>query len=445
MEPTDKSAEVETRQGGPYAWYALFVLIIAYTFSYLDRQALTLMVGPIRKTLDISDTQLSLLHGLAFAIFYTLLGLPIGRLVDGHRRTAIIAGGIVIWSVMTAFCGLAKNFTHMFLARIGVGVGEAALSPGAYSLISDYFPQRTRPIALSLYLSAVYVGSGLATIVGGAIISSMPAFDAPIIGHLEPWQAVFIAIGLPGILVALLVLSMREPKRVGKKAGLDPAIGATFRYIWVNRKTYITFIMGYALFTLMWTSATAWYPEYFKRIFGWTTSEVGTRFGLTIMIAGAAGVLLGGLLSTKLRDSGKQDSSILTAMVAVLIAFPAGLISCSLGSAWATLVAVFAFQFGCAMPFGAAAAALQEITPNQMRGQVTAIYLFAANMFGIGLGPTLVALITDKVFHDDLALGKSICIAIGISGPLALILFWFARTAYKKTLADVDFPDGNLG
>jgi MFS family permease len=439
MEQADQNVEGDAPKGGPYAWYALGILIIAYTFSYLDRQALTLMVGPIRKSLDISDTQLSLLHGLAFAIFYTVLGLPIGRLVDGHRRTTIIAGGIAIWSVMTALCGLAKNFTHMFLARIGVGVGEAALSPGAYSLISDYFPQRTRPIALSLYLSAVYVGSGLATIVGGAIISAMPAFDAPIVGHLEPWQAVFIAIGFPGVFVALWVLTMREPPRTGKKAGLEPAIGATFRYVWANRKTYLTFILGYAMFTLMWTSATAWYPEYFKRIFGWTTSEVGTRFGLTIMIAGAAGVLLGGLLSAKLRDRGKLDGGILTAIVAAAIAMPAGLMSCSLGSAWGTLAAVFVFQFGCAMPFGAAAAALQEITPNQMRGQVTAIYLFAANMFGIGLGPTVVALITDKVFHDDLALGNSIFVAIGISGPLALILLWFARSTYKKTLANVDF------
>lgn len=439
MESADENAEVETRQGGPYAWYALFVLIIAYTFSYLDRQALTLMVDPIRKTLAISDTQLSLLHGLAFAIFYTLLGLPIGRLVDGHRRTTIIAAGIAIWSVMTALCGLAKNFTHMFLARIGVGVGEAALSPGAYSLIGDYFPQRTRPIALSLYLSAVYVGSGLATIIGGTIIAAMPAFDAPVVGHLEPWQAVFIAIGLPGVLVALWVLTMREPKRTGKKANLEPTIGATFRYIGANRKTYITFIMGYALFTLMWNCAIAWYPTYFMRVFGWTTSEVGTRFGLTIMIAGAAGVLSGGLLSTKLRDLGKPDGSILTGIIAALIALPAGLISCMLDSSWGVLAAVFIFQFGCAMPFGAAAAALQEITPNQMRGQLTAIYLFAVNMFGIGLGPTLVALITDNVFNDDLALGKSIFVAIGISGPPALILLWFARSSYKKTLAEVDF------
>ncbi len=428
-----------TRQGGPYAWYALGVLIVAYTFSYLDRQALTLLVDPIRKSLDISDTQLSLLHGFAFAIFYTILGLPIGRLVDQHRRTTIIAVGVAVWSIMTALCGLARSFTQMFLARVGVGIGEASLSPGAYSLISDYFSPRTRPLALSLYLSAIYVGSGLATIIGGTIIALMPAFDAPVVGHLEPWQGVFVAIGLPGLLIALWVLSMREPARTGKKADLTPAIGATMRYMKEHGRTYGVLITGYALLTLMWICAISWYPTYFMRVFGWSTSEVGTRFGLVIMVSGATGVLAGGFLSTKLRDRGLADSNILTGIVAGLMAIPAGLASGLVADAPAVLVAIFLFQFACAMPFGAAAAAIQEITPNQMRGQVTAVYLFVTNMFGMGLGPTLVALFTDRLFKDDQALGGSIVLAIAVSGPLALLLLWFSRASYKRTLANVDF------
>lgn len=434
-----RSAASDIKQGGAYAWYALAILIIAYTFSYLDRQALTLLVGPIRKSLAISDTQLSLLHGFAFAIFYTVLGLPLGRMIDQYRRTTIIAAGVAVWSIMTAFCGLARNFVEMFLARVGVGVGEAALSPGAYSLISDYFPPRTRPVALSLYLSAIYVGAGLATIIGGTIIAMMPAFEAPIIGYIEPWQGVFIAIGLPGVLVALWVLTMREPKRTGAKADLSPTIGATLRYIAEHRRTYGPLIMGYALFSLMWNCAMAWYPTYFMRIHGWTTIEVGTRFGLTIMISGALGVLSGGYLSTRLRDRGHSDSNILAGIAAALIALPAGLASGLTETPSATLAAVFIFQFGCAMPFGAAAAALQDITPNQMRGQVTAIYQFATNMFGIGLGPTLVALFTDHLFHDDLAIGKSILLAIAVSGPIALLLLWRSRPPYRNTLANLDF------
>lgn len=422
-----------------HAWYALIILIVAYTFSYLDRQALTLLVGPIRKSLDISDTQLSLLHGFAFAIFYTVLGLPLGRMVDQHRRTTIIAAGVAVWSVMTALCGLATNFVQMFLARIGVGVGEAALSPGAYSLISDFFPPRTRPVALSLYISAIYVGSGLATIVGGAMIAHMPALDLPLVGQLEPWQGVFIAIGLPGVLVALWVLTIREPARTGTKAGVVPSIGATLRYMAEHGRTYGLLIMGYAMFTLMWNAAVAWLPTYFMRVHGWTTMEVGTRFGLTIMISGAMGVLFGGALATKLRDRGHADSNLLTGLLAAMVAVPAGLASGLMPSAWTTLATVFVFQFGCAMPFGAAAAALQEITPNQMRGQVTAVYQFICNMFGIGLGPTLVALFTDHLFHDEKALGQSIVVAIAVSGPLALLLLWMARSSYRRTMAGLDF------
>lgn len=435
----NQTDEAQNSHGGLYPWYALFVLIVAYTFSYLDRQALTLLVDPIRASLEISDTQLSLLHGLAFAIFYTILGLPLGRLVDQHRRTTIIATGVAVWSIMTACCGLAKNFTQMFLARIGVGVGEAALSPGAYSLISDYFGPRTRPIALSLYLSAVYVGSGLATIIGGTIIAMMPAVTLPVAGHLEPWQGVFVVIGLPGLLVALWILTMREPKRTGKKAGLTPKISATLRYVAEHRGTYFWLIAGYALFTLMWTSAMAWFPTYFMRVFGWTTGEVGTRFGLTIMIAGALGVTFGGYLATRLRDRGESDSNLKVGILAAFIALPAGVVSVMLGSPWLGLAAIFVFQFGCAMPFGAAAAALQEISPNQMRGQITAIYLFATNMVGIGFGPTVVALITDKVFHNDLALGQSIMITVGCSGPLAIIFLLMARKPYRKTMEARDF------
>ena len=433
------SGSVAQQQAGFYKWYALGILIVAYTFSYLDRQALTLLVGPIRKSLDISDTQLSLLHGFAFAIFYTVLGLPLGRLVDQHRRTTIIAAGVAVWSVMTAGCGIARNFMQMFIARIGVGVGEAALMPGAYSLISDYFPPRTRPVALSFYLSAIFIGAGLATVIGGTIITIMPAINAPIVGYLEPWQGVFIAIGLPGVLVALWVLTMREPLRTGAKSGLVPGIGATMRYISEHARTYGPLIMGMSILSLMWNGALAWFPTYFMRIHGWTTAEVGTRFGFSIMISGVLGAVLGGYLASRLRDRGRSDANIIPSIAGLLVAFPAGLVSGLDINAWAMLGAIFVFQFGCAMPFGSAAAAIQDITPNQMRGQVTAIYQFAANMFGIGLGPTLVALFTDHLFKDDLALGNSILLSVAISGPLSFVLLMMARRAYKRTIANLDF------
>lgn len=422
-----------------YPWYALFVLIIAYTFSYLDRQALTLMVEPIRKSLDITDTQLSLLHGFAFAIFYTILGIPLGRLVDQHKRVTIVAVGVAFWSIMTALCGTAKNFGQMFLARIGVGVGEAALSPGAYSLLADYFPPHRLPQALSLYLSAVYLGSGFATILGGTLITMMPSMTLPVVGHIEPWQGVFIAIGLPGLLVALWVATLREPLRRGTKKGVAPSFRAVRQHMGGNKRAYGLLIMGYAIFTLFWNGGISWFPTLLMRVHGWTAAEVGVRYGLVIMIFGAAGVIFGGTLAAWLRRKGRQDSNILVGILAVFVAIPAGIYGGGASTGWGVLMAVAVFQFGCAMPFGGAAAALQEITPNQMRGQVTAIYLFVTNFFGIGLGPTLVALATDHFFKDDMALGRSISLTAIFAGPLAILLLVLALKPYRQTLARVDF------
>lgn len=426
-------------EGGPYAWWVVFVLILAYTFSFIDRQALTLMVGPIRESLDISDTQLSLLHGFAFALFYTIMGIPIGRMVDRRRRTWIIAAGIVFWSLATAACGLARNFFQMFLARIGVGVGEAALSPGAYSLISDYFPPEQRAQAMSLYLSAAYVGAGLATIIGGMLISLMPAMDWPVVGHLEPWQGVFVAVGLPGVLVAVLVLTLREPPRSGTIKGDHPSFRQVLAWIGARKRTYFTLMMGFAIAGTVWNGSVAWLPEFYKRTFGWDVATVGMRFGLVTIASGLMGAITGGTIASRGRARGVTDANVRIGLVSLAVLVPGGLVAVLSAAPALSLAGTFVFLFGCAMPFGAAAAALQEITPNQMRGQVSAIYLFGLSFFGMGFGPTIVALFTDSVFGNDAALGKSIACLIVIAAPVSALLLTLALKPYRETLARVDF------
>lgn len=431
-QPADDSAGP---RGGPYAWYVVAVLILAYTFSFIDRQALTLMVGPIRETLAISDTQLSLLHGFAFALFYTILGIPVGRMVDSRRRTWIVAAGIVVWSVMTAMCGLARNFTQMFLARIGVGVGEAALSPGAYSLIGDYFPPERRTLALSLYLSAAYVGAGLATMIGGALIEAMPPMTLPVVGHLEPWQAIFIVIGLPGVLVALLVLTLREPPRHEVKEGATPAFREVLAHMRSRGRSYALVIIGFAVTGLLWNGSTAWWPTHFMRTYGWTTGEVGLRYGMVMLVGGLTGAIAGGTIAGRMQQNGRTDANVRIGLVSLAISVPAGVLAALAGSAWLALGGVFAFLFACAMPFGGAAAAIQELTPNQMRGQISAIYLFALNLIGMGLGPTFVAWLTDHVFGRDDAIGQSLALAIAVSGPVAAVLLVLACRAYREAIA----------
>jgi MFS family permease len=426
-------------EAGPYAWYVVFVLIVAYTFSFIDRQILTLMVGPIRETLQISDFQLSLLHGFAFALFYSIMGIPIGRLVDSRKRTTIIAVGIAVWSIMTAVCGLSRSFVQLFLARIGVGVGEAALSPGAYSMISDYFPPHQRPRALSLYISAAYVGGGIATIAGGALIAMMVPLDLPMIGHLEAWQSLFMLVGLPGLLVSLWVLTIREPVRMDVKAGAQPSFADVVAHLGQRKAAYGLLILGYAVSGIMWNGAIAWIPTYFIRIFGWTASEISLPYGLITIISGTSGIVLGGWIATRSRGRGLLDANILIGLLAIAIAMPSGIIACMVGSPQLALVFVAIFLFGCAMPWGSAVAALQEITPNQMRGQISAIYLFCLSLFGMGFGPTIVASFTDHLFANDAALGSSIALTIAVTAPIAALLLWLSRRPYREALERVDF------
>jgi MFS family permease len=213
--PSEAAARAPSRIGG-YAWYALFVFVIVYIVNFIDRQILSILVGDIKRDLQVSDAQIGFLYGTAFAVFYALFGIPLGRLADSWYRGRLMAMGLALWSSMTAFSGFANSFAMLAAARIGVGIGEASASPAAYSMISDYFPKERRATALSIYSSGLYIGGGLSLPIGGFVVSRWNAAypdvaSAPL--GLAGWQAAFIAVGLPGLLLALWVLSLREPQR----------------------------------------------------------------------------------------------------------------------------------------------------------------------------------------------------------------------------------------
>jgi MFS family permease len=415
------------------------VLVLAYTFSYIDRTILTLLVKPIRQTLEISDTEVSLLHGLAFAVFYTLLGIPIARVADSANRVYLIATGIAVWSGMTALCGLARSFGQLFLARVGVGVGEAALGPSAYSLLSDYFKGPALTRALSVYTSAIYIGAGLALVIGGTVIAHVPSLDIPGVGHLEPWQVVFLYVGLPGLLIALLMLTVREPVRTGLAAHAKGALPVreVARYIRQRGAAYGLLIAGFSAASLLWNGANAWIPTFFIRTFGWTPAVVGLRFGTVVLVFGTVGVIFGGLLGGFLQSRGRADANPIVGIIAAIIVLPAGVLAPLQADPWTALVVFAAFIFGGSMPYGAAASAFQQITPNQMRGQVTAVYFFFLNLAGIGLGPTVVALLTDHVFHDDLKVKYSIVTVAAIAAPVSALLLWLSRAPFRRCMAEV--------
>ena len=431
-EPADATAD---RPATAYAWYVLFVLILAYTVAYIDRTILTLMVDPIKRSLHLSDVELSLLHGLAFAVFYTVLGIPIARLADRHKRTTIISTGIFIWSLMTALCGFTRTFGQLFAARVGVGVGEAALSPAAYSILADSFPPSRLARALSIYTGAIYLGSGVALIAGGAVIGLVPPMVWPVIGPMAPWQTIFIIVGAPGILVAAWIATLREPKRRGLAMAADafPSVGEVGRYVVGRRGTYGLMILGTSIASLMWNGVTGWIPTFFIRDFGWSAGEVGLWFGLAMLTCGSAGIYTGGLLCETLRRRGHVDSNLRVAVSSAYLAAVPGVLAPFMPTAPLALAAFALFMFAAAMPHGGNAAALAEITPNRMRGQVTALYLFGLNMAGIGIGPTVVAAFTDKVFMDEHAVGKSIALTVAIAAPSAAFVLWATLKPYRRT------------
>ena len=422
-----------------YAWYVVGVLILAYTFAYIDRTLLTLLVGPIRATLRITDLQLSLLSGFAFALFYTFLGIPIGRLVDLFSRRRIILVGVVTWSVMTAFCGLSSSFWQLFGARVGVGFGEATLSPAAYSMLADLFPETTLPRALSLYNAAIYVGSGLALIGGGALIGLMPAIHVPGLDMLEPWQALFVVVGLPGLLIALLMLTLQEPKRLHVSVQLSQSsLGGGLRFVWQRRRAYGFLICGFSAASLLWNGTFAWLPSFFVRNHGWTLAHVGMVIGCALLLFGTGGVIAGGALAARLRARGDACAGLKVGMLSASLLLPCGILL-PFATANVAAVLVCLFVLAGSMPYGASAAALQEITPNQLRGQISAVYLFGINIAGIGFGPTFVAFLSQHLFHSDKALGLALAVTTAIAAPLGICLLALAMAPYRRAVASADF------
>lgn len=420
-----------------YAWYVVFILMVAYTFSFIDRQILNLIIEPVRADLQISDTQISLLQGLAFALFYTLMGLPIAYWADRGDRRSIMAYGIALWSFMTCVCGLARSFLFLFIARMGVGVGEAALTPPGYSLLSDYFPPEELSRAISLFAGGAFLGSGLAFIVGGWVIdlvTAMGDITLPVIGVVKPWQMVFFCVGPPGLIVALLVMyTVKELPRRGVSDNKDVSLAALFEFMGKNRRTFLYHFFGFSIMSLMGYGILSWTPTYFIRVHGWSPGEVGSRFGLVVMIFGTIGVVGAGWVADYIRQRGYVDANMRTIMMVAAFMIVLGPPAYFITDTWLSLYLMIPATLMWSMSFGIGPAALQTITPNQIRAQVSALYQFVINLIGLTLGPTSVALFTDYIFVGDQYVGHSIALMIAMMSPIAVILLGLGLKHYRDS------------
>ena len=425
--------------GRKQANYALAVLLLAYILSFIDRNVMAVLIGPIREDFTINDFQYSLLHGFAFSMFYIFLGLPIARLADRGDRRLIIAIGVFIWSLMTCLCGVARSFKALFIARVGVGIGEAALSPPAYSLLSDYFNERDLPRAMAIYTLGITVGGGMAYIIGGAVFEYFSAVgmpELPILGELRPWQMTFFVVGLPGLVVVALLARMAEPPRRGVAADAveQYPLSEVVAYVGGRWQAYTSVILPVSLLAVLGYGTMAWYPEYLVRNHSMERGEAGSLFGMLFILAGSAGTLAGGFSAAPLLRRGYRDANLRLVMWIALMWLLPAVLGPLMSSSTLALVLAAPIVFFLNSYFGVAIAALQAITPNRMRAQVSALMLFMSNLFGLALGPSVVAAITDFVFADDAALGWSLALLPLVVCPLAAALVAWGLGHYRRAL-----------
>jgi MFS family permease len=436
--PVAAAPAVEREAAATYAWYTVGVLTLLYTFSYVDRMILTLLFGPIKHDLGISDTQVSLLSGIAFAGIYAFLGIPIARLTDRGNRVAIITAGMLLWSTMTAACGLARNFAQLFLARVGVGIGEATLSPAAYSIIADSFPPQKLGRALGVYTLAIYFGMGAALLLGSfviAFVSHLPPVELPLIGTVRPWQIALMCVGAPGILFALLMLTIREPRRRGT-GPVDPAVSneSVFRYLGRHWRIYAPHFAGFSLMGLFGNGLATWVPEFFARQHGWPTQRTGVAFGLIMLLCGAPGVMLGGWYADRRRAAGDLVAPIRVAIAAIVPLGLCGLAMPLVAGPWLALALLAVVIFCFSVPGGLAPASVQMVTPPELRARVSAVYLFCTSLIGGGLGPTVVATITDYVFADEAALGRSLSVVAAVVVPISVAALAYLLRPFRARI-----------
>lgn len=420
-------------------WFALTALTVTFSVGFIDRQLLNLLVQPIKADFGLTDLQISILQGAAFSIAYLLMSPLFGRWVDVSGRRRILLGCILVWSLFTAACGLARNFLTLFLARSGVGAAEAGLTPSSWSLLSDTFDERRLARALSIYNMGPYLGSGFALLLGGLLLQWTSGLDVsgwPFLSTLQPWQLTFVAVSTLGIVCMALVAAMREPPRgVVMVSDTSPVtLSQALRIFIDQRRFYGLFYVGMALAIIPIYAFPAWLPALAMRQYAVPISEVGLTYGMVTLVGGSAGVLTGPTLGRWLERAGYRDANLRLGVisgVAVLLCCVALFFRTGYGMVL-TIGGVISFFYS--IPTAMAATALQLATPNRMRGLATSIYIVTVTLMGLGIAPVAVAYLTDHIFHDELRVGDSLAIVCSVAAFASSLTLYFCLLGYRRLL-----------
>lgn len=415
------------------AWYALLLLTLATMLGFFDRTVFNLMIEDIRRDFGLTEIQLGLLLGPAGILFYVFIGIPLARLVDIYPRNIVIGAGLCVTSGFTSLGGLAQNYGQFFASRTFVGVGGSAHAPGAYSMLADYFPPQRLPRAIAALQAGFIFGTGGALVIGGMLVSSVAEWTPSNIGPLtlRGWQWLLIWIGIPGIMLAPFIFALRDPPRRGKMSegrSLPPRQVA--KEIHARRRIYYPLFVGLTLGTLEGQGLQEWRAPWLMRTYGWTADEVGVWSGLTLFAAMPLGLLFGTWLAERMARKHKDAPLRTTTLVfgisvpLIIASFlmPTGELAVLMGA-----LATF-FQIGAAALYNSA---IQTITPNELRGQVTAIYIFIMTVFG-ALGSFLVSLVTTFVVGDPQKLWISLFVVAAALLPFALLALTRSLQPYAE-------------
>lgn len=426
-------------------WHAILVLALLsalYILAAVDRQILAVMVDPIRARFALSDTQLGVLSGSAFALVYAFAAFPAARLADRHSRTTLIACGLALWSLCTGLFAFARTWWQLFLCRMGLGLGEACLSPMAVSLLADYFPARNLGKAMSIYILAVPLGNGLTGVLGGAMLGG--ALEAPMnestwLGALQPWQLLLLLLSAAGFaLLLLFVFFVPEPARTRDASGTDHApdhsLRAFARHLTGSIGVYATLAAVMLTSALMYFGVGYWIPSHLTRnaaAGGLTAAELLYYWGIIASVAGALGVVTGGFLADHLsvRHADGMWRTLATGTALLGIGFTA---FSFFGSQRLELLLLVPGVFGNGILQAAGLTAVAKLTPAHMRGQMAALYFLLVNLAGAGLGPVFIAWLGESVFTATTGLGFAMATTAAVTSVASLLLLARSAAAVRR-------------
>ena len=420
---------VPSTRAGVQLWYMAVILCLTNTVAFIDRSSMPLLVQQIERDLNISDTQMSFLIGLAFILVYSGLGVPAGMLVDRFSRRGVMSSGIVLWATSTTLCGFVTTYPALFAARMGIGMGESVCGPGAISIIRDAFSPTQRGRAVAIWAMGANIGGGIALLAGGAILHAIgdaPSVTVPILGTIRSWQLVLICCGLMAFPVAALVWTFPEPARTGRAA--TPAgttLGEALRYMGARWPIFVPLFLVNGFAIIMFVGQGLWYPVMFQRVWNLSRPEIGFTLGVMSLLLGTGSQFCAGIVMDRLQKAGVRTPIPLLGIVISLLILVPGIMTPlvpTVGWAW---VSLGLYLFIGTSTFTIGTALVARLAPSSMAGKITSIHFLWVGMVGTAVGATLFASVSDYVYAaaGKMAIAYSMSTVTGTLCVLAVMTY----------------------